>query len=258
MKIATGWAGYSPDGSNLSEAIELAIKDGFTAFEINVFGSPVRFFTSQSGEIRAVSQKLDIPLAVHANEQTTNLASENEKFRQESVGELLETIKFTAEIGAKILVFHPGKYENRAESAYKNLRKSLETIGINAQKAKIVLALENMEDIEQKLCARLPGIKKVLDWDKNLRLTFDFAHAAINNPRNYWQLWEKLKSWVVHIHLSGVKKGQMHFDTSLAESKIDFSKVIKELKSLSFIVRIENKDYKKSLESLAWIKRLTG
>lgn len=256
MYIAAGYKAYEQRSNfNLPKAVELAKKDGFDAFEINIVLNPISYYSKFIKQLKKIK---DVRLAVHSDYLDTNLASGNSGIRRESINQLKQTIVFAKKINAKVVVFHPGKYFKKIyeAEAYASLFKSMEEIIPFAKKNKVKLAVENMEDAQKMMCVKLDDLKRVLYRYDDVHLAFDVAHAAKNFPEDYISFYNTFKDKAIHFHIAGIQKRKSPEEVTLAQSEIDFSDFIKEIRGKDAVLRLESSNYQNMINSLKFIKRI--
>ena len=254
MHIATSFSTYMVEtGEDVEKALLLAKKDGFDAIGI-VMSEPLDFYRTKKEQIINSSLKL----CIHSNLTDTNIASINEGIRNESIKQAKDSITLASELGAKVVTIHPGKFRNThyIQEAYFNLDNSINELISFADERGITLCLENMEPGNKDLCVTLTQIEKVLDRHSKLMLTLDLAHVGmvVENEIDMIHYYEKLKSRIKHFHISGLKPKMSHVEVSLKDSDIDFRNILNLIKNFDGIVRIENREREKNIESLKFIK----
>ncbi len=149
-----------------------------------------------------------LSLSLHASIHGPNLASLNPRLAAAALEDLLETSELAAELGARVVVFHPGTLPGEylgvlgaLDRAWDVLRRALERAVIRAEELGVVLALENKQRSKGrdlvltprehvKLLEEFPGLKACLD--------FGHLHTLGLDPREFvMALGERL----VHVHL---------------------------------------------------------
>ncbi len=150
----------------------------------------------------------DLSLSLHASIHGPNLASLNPRLAAASTEDLLETAELAAELGARVVVFHPGTLPGEyigvpgaLDRARDALRRALERAVPRAEELGVVLALENKQKSKGRdlvltpqehveLLVEFPGLKACLD--------FGHLHTLGLDPRGFvTALGDKL----VHVHL---------------------------------------------------------
>jgi sugar phosphate isomerase/epimerase len=255
MNVATTFDTYLAEtNENLEEAFLLAKEQGFDAMGIMIKESLEYYLEKKE-------QFLDsgLKFCIHANLIDTNIASTNEGIRKESIKQFKDAIILAKEISCKIVTFHPGKFRNSllVQEAYYTLDKSLQELLDFAEKNDVTLCLENMEPRDKTLCVTLTQTQKVLDRHPKLMLTLDLAHVAmvVNSEEELIEYYNSLKSRIAHFHISGIKPRRSHVEVSLKESDVDFTNIIRLIKNTPAIIRIENRERIKNIDSLEFIKQ---
>lgn len=256
MHIAAGYKAYEQKSNfSLPKAIELAKRDGFDAFEINIVLNPLEYYNRFIRDIRKIE---GMRLVVHADYLDTNLASGNIGIRRESVNQLREAIAFSKKINSEIVVFHPGRFFKKIyeAEAYSSLFKSLDEVIPFAKRNRVKLAVENMEDAQNMMCVKLDDLKRVLYRYDDIYLTFDVTHAAKNSTENYMIIYNTFKNRVIHFHIAGVQKRKSPEEVPLAQSEVDFSGFIKRINDRDAVLRLESADYQDLINSFKFVKRV--
>lgn len=256
MKFLATWYPYDKgmEMKKLFEVIERAEKDGFAGFELV---PPIELLPEYSKNTSFFLSK-NLIFTVHFDYLGTNLCSKNNGIREESVRQLRETIVFAGKIKAKAVVFHPGMYyvEEDPNLAEERVAKVLPLLLNIAKENNVVLAIENMEDKKEQLCASPEQIIFFLEKFPDLMMCFDVAHAVYTNRERKFieRFWEKCKERVIEVHMSGVKQGTPHYKVNLAENSVDIVSFIEQLKEFRGLVKLENVKYEDILVSRAYMQ----
>lgn len=256
MIIATSFETYMEETKgDVQKALQSAKEDGFEAIGIVM-----------SESLNCYLEKIDILrnsgmlFCIHANMIDTNIASSNEGIRKESVRQFKEAMFLAKELDARIVTIHPGKFRNsiQVQEAYMLLDLSLSELIPFALQNNVVLCLENMEPWQRELCVSLTQVEKVLERHPNLGLTLDLAHVAmsVSSEEEIISYYLSLKNRITHFHISGIKQNISHVEVSLKDSDVDFTNMIRMIKDFSGIIRIENRERKKNIESLEFIRKV--
>ena len=116
--------------------------------------------------------------------------------------------------------------------------------------------MENMEDAQKMMCVKLDDLKRILYRYDDIFLAFDVAHAAKNFPEDYMNFYNTFKDKAIHFHMAGVQKRKSPEEVPLAQSEIDFSNFIKEIKERDAILRLESSTHQDLVNSLKFITRV--
>lgn len=256
MLITTSFNTYIEESKeNVEEALSLAKEDGFDAVGIMI-AEPLEYYLEKKEALKNGGLKF----CIHANLTDTNPASSNEGIRKESVKQLKDAITLAKELNAEIVTFHPGKFKNslRVQEAYLLLDLSLKELLPFAEKNEITLCIENMEPGFKELCVTLTQVKQVLERHPKLMLTLDLAHVAmaVSSEEELIDYYQALKNRIRLFHISGIKPKVSHVEVSLKESDVDFANILKLIKDFDGILRIENRERSKNIESLEFIRNI--
>ncbi len=254
MRIASTLDIYMQE-ENIKQALDHAKDDGFDALGI-VITEPIDYYRNIAAQLKGA----DLDFCVHSNLVDTNLASSNQGIRQESIKQVKEAIEFAKEIGAKVVTVHPGKFRNtyHVKEAYMMLDLSLNELLPIAEENGILLCMENMEPGRKDLCVTKVQVKKVLERHKGLYLTLDLAHVAmiVKSQEEMVDFYSSLSGRIRHFHISGFQPNSSHVEVSLKESQFDFSQIIDKIRDTDCILRIENRELQKNIDSLQFIKTI--
>jgi sugar phosphate isomerase/epimerase len=253
MIIATSFSTYLEEtNGNFEEALALAKQDGFEAMGI-VVKEQLDYYLKN----KEIFLNSGLKFCIHANMIDTNISSLNEGIRNESIKQMKEAIILAKELNARIVTFHPGKFRNtlHIQDAYYLLDLAIDELQAFAEQNNVLLCLENMEPKDRELCVTLTQVKKVLERHPKLGFTLDLAHVTmlVSNEEEFMQYYNELKDRISHFHISGIKPKTSHVEVSLKESDVDFTNVLKMIKDFNGMIRIENRERKKNLESRDFI-----
>lgn len=256
MHIATTFDTYMElENNDLESALDRIKQDGFDALGI-VVTEPISYYREMIPKLKQSGLKF----CVHANLVDTNLASSNKGIRQESIKQVKEAIDLAIKLGAKVVTFHPGKFRNtfHIQEAYMLLDLSIKELLEYTEQINVTLCIENMEPRHKELCVSAAQTNNVLKRHPGLMLTLDLAHVAMktDSVNDILDYYRQFKDRIRHFHISGNKPNKSHVEVSLNESGVDFSEVIREITDFSGILRIENRERKKNIESLEFIKNI--
>ncbi len=166
-------------------------------------------------------------ISVHAPLGNASLASCNPGIWRESVREHREVIKLAAEIGATVVVVHPGDLRDpRLEHvAWLHLTAALSQLTEVADACGVTLALENCGKYLGSLDENPVQLKQVLAEvsSPRLRACLDVGHAAVN--RNLDETVGLLGPDVVHVHLHD-NDGSSDQHLPMGWGSIDFDAVL--------------------------------
>jgi len=204
-KISIGPSGLGPVLS-AKEVLKKYSKKGFGNCEID-FTYQVYINSKQAEEIKKTSKKYKIKLSIHAP-YFVNLNSEEKEKIEASKKRILKCCEIGEQLGAEVVVFHPGFYGKKREEAYENIKKEIAEMQkeINKNNWKIKLAPETMGKINV-----FGSVEEISNLAKETGCSFciDFAHVLARDKKVDYEKIKKLfpqKEW--HCHFSGIEYGE--------------------------------------------------
>jgi len=250
-KIALSMTATFPLG--IIKSIEIAKKYNFEGLEIiveppNVILEALDYSLRQ--KIRKLSEDYDLTLFVHAPFYNVNIASLNRDIRHVSEKLLLKTIVFASDIGAKIVVVHPGLRffpgEKFPQLVYSAFTETMFTCVEIARDLDIQIALENRANTIDigKTPEELLKLLELIKFPKNVGIAFDTAQAQlVMNPTEFYK---KIAKYVIHAHIRDSPKNADYM-LPVGEGDIDFQSLLKEFAknhySGALVLEVGNMEY---------------
>jgi sugar phosphate isomerase/epimerase len=257
--VSTFWL----QGVSTEEAIERALRAGFSAFEVTTSSLGIVGFPAKPSagvdldvcnkDARKRLKKLlsaFSSVSVHACHFGVNIASVNKDTRKASWGRYLETMRFASDIGAELVTFQPGFRERQVDIQRKTVERNIEFSKEAVKLAKelgLVLGFQNLPagargPMNSK--AMLSEIFREVD-DPSLGLLFDPAWAikeralsSADMTGEFIRPWfEELGSKMIKIHVHGVLAcnpfGYLHHQPLWQDNCHDFPLLISYIKRYS-------------------------
>ena len=182
-------------------------------------------------DIRNEAGKLGLSLTVHATSYDINITSINKGIREESEKQAYDAISAGSQLGAEIVVIHPGRLSASRSSAVeckKKLFRVFEKIDKWASEKRINVGIEAMEKRSREIYIYPEDVIEFMssEW-KRIFLTFDIAHAyTVMEPSEYL---DKINpEWIGHVHLSDGNRESTHLP--LGEGRINLIDTLKNIK----------------------------
>jgi sugar phosphate isomerase/epimerase len=198
----------------------------------------------------------NIKLSVHAPISDINLASHNHEIRKSSLKEVKKSINLAIEWNAEIVVVHPGTMPIMGNKIKDKILKfnfeSLQECSNHAQDCGITMCVENMPNINGKLCQDLNKLDSLVR-DIDAYMALDVGHAHNNG----FSAEEMLKySRIKHIHLSD-NDGTFDQHNALGNGNINFKSLLKNLKRINYneLLVIEVEEPIEVFNSLDYLKK---
>jgi len=232
-------------------------KKGLRACEIAfTYGAYIKN-KEDAEKIGKKAKVLDIKLSIHAH-YWINLNSKDKKKIEASKKRIIDCCKIGEELGAYVVVFHPGYYGGMdKEETYQNIKKAVLEImeEIKKNKWKINIAAETTGKVN--VFGSVDEIKRLVE-ETGCSFTLDFAHILarekIVDYGKIKELFGKYKSW--HCHFSGIEYGEKGERKHKKTGKENWVKLLKELpKDKELVIINESHDMvEDSVEGLSLIK----
>jgi sugar phosphate isomerase/epimerase len=215
-------------GHSVVDAIETVADAGYDGIEVWVdqalaHDEPPSLLAERAG-------KRGLQTTVHTSSYDINLTAWNPGIRAESQRQTEASVHFAAELGATIVVVHPGSRSSSrddVEEYWQKILDSLEPVDRLAERLRVTVALELMER-RAKEVVMLPedGARVMRHGYRATRLTVDLAHAwSHRDPVEF--LRDIPLEWIAHVHLSDSNPKTIHMP--LGEGEIDLAAVYRGL-----------------------------
>lgn len=235
MKILLGPAGVplTAKGSGSVAGVERVAEMELGAMEVE-FVRGVSMGAATAVEVGKAAKKLGITLSVHAP-YYINLC--NPEKVKASKWRIMQSVERAAEMGAWIVVFHPGFYGGQPEKCHGMIKDACADMagGIEKKGWNVTLGMETTGKRSQfgtvdeivKVCREAEGCAPVLDWSH--------VFARNNGSIDYAEIFKKLeplKLERLHCHLSGINftdKGERNHVTMQEDKRQDFQKLFAEI-----------------------------
>lgn len=234
MEIRLGPAGI-PIGckcSSTAEGVEYVRRIGLSAMEVE-FVRGVNMGAEMAKKVGIAAEKNDVELSVHAP-YYINLC--NPEKRKDSEKRILDSCQRAHEMGAQVVVFHPGYYSKLGKrEAFEMVMESCFEMGEWIKKknfSNVFLGLETTGKKSQ--FGDLDEIMEICKNNENCRPVIDFAHLYARNAgkvdyEDAINTIRKIKCDCYHSHFSGIE-----FTTAgerrhlpMSGAKPDFSEIAK-------------------------------
>ncbi len=208
-------------------------------------------------DIRKAKDSYDNKFAVHAPFSDLNIASLNPQIRENSVAQIIESIRICNDLGIELVTIHPG-YKSPLGAYFldkikETNKKSLIEISRAGEEYGIVLALENIPKMWISLCSDAQEMKELIDGT-NLKVCFDVGHAHISGTVDGFL---DLKENFVNLHLHD-NNGDKDKHLVLGEGNINIKEILKELKGYNGDFVIESTSLEDGIRSKTVLKDILG
>lgn len=216
-----------------------------------------RLDKSRMRKVQEIRASRSLKLTVHSPILNMDIASANNRFRNLSIRLVMESMEHAAEMGAELVVVHPGQHSSLeylvSHVHWNYSRESLSKIILNGEKLGVRVAIENMPGNTPCLLKNASEFQSLIDEGLPLHMTLDVGHA--NTTSQLKPFLGNMSARIIHVHLHDnnglnddhmvVGKGTVDWD--LVRSKIDPKKIT---------CIIENNTLSDARESLAKVNQL--
>jgi sugar phosphate isomerase/epimerase len=151
---------------------------------------------------------------LHAPILDLNPCSINPVVAQVSIDFALHSVVMAGQMGADTITVHPGRRTAKRPPSPADRKRFDHYIGFlreAAEKNKVTICMENMENVVNSLLCTPEGVRELLDNEPWLFFTLDVSHAFLkdeNEPARYIELChDRLRN----VHMSRVAEGKPHF-----------------------------------------------
>lgn len=218
------------------KALETIAETGFKAVEIWADHAWNELNGASPKAIKATLEQLGLRATVHGPIMDINITSPNRGIREESIRQNLSAIDFAKEIGAQLLVLHPGHLFSRREDASQHwelqVRAVAEILAYGKSQG-ILVAVENMDADKDIVSIKDHHALKRLFRSAQIEnglLTLDTTH--LRTTENVLEFIAELGSAITHLHLSDATFEAMHLP--LGEGSLDLKTIVKALKQTTY------------------------
>jgi len=249
--IAVSTISFGPEGMAWG-GLDFAIEHGFHGLELgsrNLW--PEKMSAEDVRYVRVQAASHGVELSIHFIHRGVAPATHDKERRAKHLREMEDTLKLAGEIGARIVVLHPGPIdcpgvepasapEEVRRQAIDNLRAFMELSIPWAEDAGAVLCLENLVHEPPYVIqsyGELVDLARSLD-SPVVRIILDMGHADCADGLQ--PAFEAFAPYLRHIHIHDSDGRQAHYE--IGKGKLDFTRYQDVLKSFPFTLAMECTD----------------
>ncbi len=194
--------------------------------------------------------------SIHAPISDINLASLNERIREDSILEILTTAETAASLDIDLITIHPGltsmSVPYMEEKAMEKAKRSLSSIDRISAQYGVRIAVENMPSFPFMLGHTAEEMNDLIGTT-NLGFCLDIGHGNTTGQTD--ELIKAFRDRLVNVHIHD-NRGEMDEHLTLGEGNIDFKKIIDSLKGYTGNYIIESKSFPSAVESQDYLRPL--
>lgn len=211
-------------------------------------------------EFERLSALYPVKVVVHSCSWDLNPSSLNEGIRKASVAQIQKSIDLAAALQADEVTVHPGHATilDEMDGYYERMHQSLKEILQYAQKKKIAISLEIMEELPKEYATSVSEMKKITqEMGNQFWYTLDIAHCE--GEKEIFTALEQERRFS-KFHISN-RQGK-HLHVPLPDGDYDFMKLLPELEKyrIPFVVEgfDSSRDFLIARKNIHFLKNYGG
>ena len=234
------------------EGLEFALQQGFQGMELGSYTLwPPEIDAPGRKHIRSLAAAHEIDLSIHFIHRAVAPASHNPERRALHRNELEQTIEIANDIGAGVVVVHPGPIDcpdvapNKApesvrQEALENLRGFLEETAPKAEEAGVVICVENMHHNPGQVIQKYTDLLNLVEAVSSpaVQITLDVGHA--DRADGITDALETFAPYLRHIHMHDSNGVRDHLE--IGQGRLDFSQWIDKWRDYPFMMVLESRN----------------
>ena len=232
--------------------LEFAVQHGFHGLEFGTSElSPENMDKAVRKRFRSLAEANGVALSIHFLHRDIAPASHDTDRRARHFNELNQTLELALDIGAEVVVMHPGPIdcpgvdptqapESVRQESIKILTEFLADITPKAQTAGVVVTVENMHHVPGQVIQNYEELLGLVEPLNNpaLQITLDMGHA--DRSDGITEAFEVFSPYLRHIHVHDSNGKRDHLEIGLGE--LDFSRWSDRLKDYPFSMVLESRN----------------
>ncbi len=234
------------------QGLEFAVRHGFRGMEIGTSElSPENMDSAGRRLIRSLAEANGVALSIHFLYRDIAPASHDTDRRARHFNELNQTLELALDIGAEVVVMHPGPIdcpgvdptqapESVRQESIKILTEFLADITPKAQTAGVVVTVENMHHVPGQVIQNYEELLGLVEPLNNpaLQITLDMGHA--DRADGITEAFEVFSPYLRHIHVHDSNGKRDHLEIGLGD--LDFSRWSERLRAYPFTMVLESRN----------------
>jgi|TARA_B100000809_G_scaffold227890_1_gene240520 sugar phosphate isomerase/epimerase len=234
------------------QGLEFAVRHGFRGMEIGTSElSPENMDSAGRRLIRSLAEANGVALSIHFLYRDIAPASHDKDRRARHFNELNQTLELALDIGAEVVVMHPGPIdcpgvdptqapESVRQESIKILTEFLADITPKAQTAGVVVTVENMHHVPGQVIQNYEELLGLVEPLNNpaLQITLDMGHA--DRADGITEAFEVFSPYLRHIHVHDSNGKRDHLEIGLGD--LDFSRWSERLRAYPFTMVLESRN----------------
>ncbi len=213
------------------EVLSLAAGAGYDCVEL--WADHLRLHPTPPAALRTQAAELGLELSLHAPHYDLNPLAFNPEIREASQRQLFAALELGAELGARIVVLHPGRLSapwSTSAEAFDALFAFAARLGQRAAALDVLACVELMENKGKEFFQTPEHAALLLAQDlPHIGLAVDIAHLhTLGDPQGAAGILRRFQpQWIQHVHLSDSGPQAVHLP--LGQGVVDIASVLEAL-----------------------------
>ena len=234
------------------EGMQFALEHRFQGIEFGSWTHWPEFMSPEDVKyIRTQGSSNNMELSIHFIHRGVDIATHVRERREKYLSQLQHTLQLAGDLGAKVVVVHPGSVdypgvpstktpETMRMEAIENLRTFLEKVLPLAENVGVAVCLENLFHSAGNVFHNYAELFKVVETIGHplMKIILDIGHADRTDGLN--EAFKTFGKEIRHIHIHDSSGLIDHLE--IGKGKLDFYQYLDILKSFPYTLAIESRD----------------
>ena len=249
--IAVSTYSLGPD-AQAHEVLEFALQHEFHGLELGSYMLWPKVIDPQGRRhIRSLAAEHGVDLSIHFIHRGVAPASHQPERQARHREELEQTLEIADDIGAGVVVVHPGPIdcpgvaptkapESVRREAWENLRRFLEESAPKAQEAGVIICVENMHHVPGEVIQSYSQLLELVQAVSSpaVQITLDTGHADLAD--GITGALDAFAPYLRHIHIHDSNGKRDHLE--IGQGKLDFGQWLDQWRDYPFTMVLESRD----------------
>ena len=249
--LAVSTYSFGPE-AQADEGLEFALQHGFHGLELGSYTLwPQVIGDAGRQHLRSLAAAHGIDLSIHFIHRGVAPATHQPERRARHRNELEQTLELARDIGARVVVVHPGPIDcpgvspTRApepvrREAQENLRQFLEEIAPKALEAGAVVCVENLHHAPGQVIQSYAELLKLVQAVSSpaVQITLDTGHADLSD--GITGALDTFAPYLRHIHIHDCDGQRDHLE--IGQGKLDFALWLEQFRAYPFTLVVETRN----------------